>query len=293
MIQAPDVNDMRKVVIAALDEDLRYGPDVTTTACVPQDAVAEADVVHRQAGVLAGIPAALIVLDEVLGEGAYDVLSCRSDGEYLNAGEVAMRLRAPARGLLVAERVALNLLRHLSGIATVTRSWVEAVEGTGAIIRDTRKTLPGLRKLQKYAVLCGGGQNHRFGLGDAAQIKDNHVIAAGSITAAMAAVRAAAPGVHCVVEVDSLEEMNQALEAGAIHLILDNFTPEQCEVAVRHRNAAGYQQVKFEVSGELRFEQARAFAEAGVDYLAAGTLTHSSPALDLSLDLKVSSSFQA
>ncbi|MBO0875231.1 MAG: carboxylating nicotinate-nucleotide diphosphorylase [Pseudonocardia sp.] len=281
---APDAEDLARVVGIALGEDLRYGPDVTTEATVPAGAVAVADFTPRRPGVLAGVPAVRAVLDEVLGAGGYDVLEQRADGTRLCAGDPVLRVRGPVRGLLTAERTALNLLCHLSGVATATAALVDAVAGTGTRILDTRKTLPGLRLLQKYAVRCGGGVNHRLGLGDAILIKDNHVAAAGSVTAALAAAVAAAPWLRCEVEVDSLAQLDEALAAGAELVLLDNFTPEQCAEAVRRRADAGAH-ARFEVSGGLTLQVARAYAEAGVEFLSSGALTHSSVALDLGLDL--------
>jgi nicotinate-nucleotide pyrophosphorylase (carboxylating) len=275
-----DLDDVRRVVDLALAEDLRYGPDATTAATVPADAVAVAEITPRASGVLAGVPAARAVFDAVLGDG-YEVLSERRDGEKAVPGEPALVLRGPVRGLLTAERTALNLVCHLSGVATATAAWVEAVAGTGAEVRDSRKTLPGLRLLEKYAVRCGGGVNHRMGLGDAVLIKDNHVLAAGSVRAAMAAVRAHAPHLPCEVEVDGLEQLDEAVAEGAELVLLDNFTPEQCAEAVRR--AGG---VPLEASGGLTLPVARAYAETGVRYLAVGGLTHSAPALDLGLDLR-------
>jgi nicotinate-nucleotide pyrophosphorylase (carboxylating) len=272
------------VVATALAEDLRYGPDVTTEATVPADAVAIAAFTPRQAGVLAGLPAVRAVLDSVLGSGGYQVLDQRADGDRMTAGEPVLRVRGPVRGLLTAERTALNLLCHLSGVATATAAFVAAVAGTETQILDTRKTLPGLRLLQKYAVRCGGGVNHRLGLGDAILIKDNHVVAAGSVTAALAAARAAAPGLRCEVEVDTASQLEEAFAAEAELVLLDNFTPEQCAVAVRRRAELGADS-RFEVSGGLTLPVARAYAQAGVEYLSAGALTHSVLALDLGLDL--------
>ncbi|MDY6999775.1 MAG: carboxylating nicotinate-nucleotide diphosphorylase, partial [Actinomycetota bacterium] len=188
-----EITEARAVISRALDEDLRYGPDVTTLATVPADAVATASMISREPGVIAGGEVALMVLDEVLGADGYQVLHRAPDGTELDAGGVALMVEGPTRDLLTAERTMLNLVCHLSGIATATAAWVEAVSGSHAKIRDTRKTLPGLRTLQKYAVRVGGGVNHRMGLGDAALIKDNHVAAAGSIVAALRAVRAEAP----------------------------------------------------------------------------------------------------
>lgn len=277
----PDREDLRRVVDAALGEDLRYGPDATTAATVPADAVALGTFAARTAGVLAGLPAALLVLDTVLGDG-YEVLDARTDGDRLAAGDAVLTVRAPVRGLLTAERTALNLLTHLSGVATATAAWVDAVAGTGARIRDTRKTLPGLRLLEKYAVRCGGGVNHRLGLGDAVLIKDNHVAAAGSVGAALAAARASAPHLPCEVEVDTLDQLDEVLALGAELVLLDNFSVADTAEAVRRR---GELATGLESSGGLVLANARAYAETGVDYLAVGALTHSVTALDVGLDL--------
>jgi nicotinate-nucleotide pyrophosphorylase (carboxylating) len=279
-IGVPDPDDLLRVVRTALAEDLRYGPDATTAATVPAEAVATAAFTPRAAGVLAGVPAARAVLDEVIGE--YEVLAERPDGARVAAGESALVVRARVCGLLTAERTALNLLCHLSGVATATASWVDAVAGTGARIRDTRKTLPGLRLLEKYAVRCGGGVNHRLGLGDAVLIKDNHVAAAGSVGEALAAARAAAPGLPCEVEVDSLDQLDEVLRLGAELVLLDNFGVPETAEAVRRRGAAP---TLLESSGGLALANARAYAETGVDFLAVGALTHSVTALDLGLDL--------
>jgi nicotinate-nucleotide pyrophosphorylase (carboxylating) len=282
-IGVPDADDLRRVVDTALGEDLRYGPDATTTATVAAAAVAVADLTARSAGVLAGLPAALAVLDAVLGPDGYTVLTARADGDALAAGDVALSVRAPVRGLLTAERTALNLVCHLSGVATATRAWVDAVAGTGARIRDTRKTLPGLRLLEKYAVRCGGGVNHRLGLGDAVLIKDNHVAAAGSVGAALAAARLDAPDLPCEVEVDTLDHLDEALALGAELILLDNFDVAATAEAVRRR---GSRPTGLESSGGLQLANARAYAETGVDYLSVGALTHSVAALDLGLDLR-------
>ncbi|GAB2973317.1 carboxylating nicotinate-nucleotide diphosphorylase [Amycolatopsis acidiphila] len=279
-----DLQDVRRVVELALGEDLRYGPDATTAATVPESATARAEVTPRVDGTLAGLPAALAVFDLVLGKD-YEVLSAREDGSKLVAGEPALVLRGPVRGLLTAERTALNLLCHLSGVATATAAWVSAVDGTGCRVRDSRKTLPGLRLLQKYAVRCGGGVNHRMGLGDAVLIKDNHVVAAGSVTAALEAARAHAPELPCEVEVDTLDQLAEALRAAADEVLLDNFTPEECARAVRMRDELS-PKTRLEASGGLKLRNAREYAESGVDFLAVGGLTHSSPALDLGLDLR-------
>ncbi|GAA1102011.1 carboxylating nicotinate-nucleotide diphosphorylase [Pseudonocardia alni] len=281
-IGAPDAADLRRVVRTALEEDLRYGPDATSAATVPADAVALASFTPRADGVLAGAPAARAVLDEVLGAGGYVVLAEAADGDRLTAGTPALTVRAPVRGLLTAERTALNLLTHLSGVATATRAWVDAVAGTGARIRDTRKTLPGLRLLEKYAVRCGGGVNHRLGLGDAVLVKDNHVAAAGSVSAALTAARELAPDLPCEVEVDSLDQLDEVLALGAELVLLDNFTVAQTAEAVRRRGAGP---TLLESSGGLSLDVARDYAATGVDFLAVGGLTHSVTALDLGLDL--------
>jgi nicotinate-nucleotide pyrophosphorylase (carboxylating) len=281
LLIGPDLDDLQHVVATALEEDLRYGPDATTAATVPADAVAVAAFAAREPGVLAGLPAVCAVLDEVVGD--YEVLDTGADGDRLAAGDRALTVRAPVRGLLTAERTALNLLCHLSGVATATAAWVDAVAGTGARIRDTRKTLPGLRLLEKYAVRCGGGVNHRLGLGDAVLIKDNHVAAAGSVGSALAAARAAAPDLPYEVEVDTLDQLDEVLALGAELVLLDNFDVERTREAVRRR---GDRPTLLESSGGLALANARAYAETGVDYLSVGALTHSVRALDLGLDLE-------
>jgi len=281
-----DIDDVRRAVEVALDEDLRYGPDATTEATVPAGAVAEAVLATRRAGTLAGLPVARAVLDAVVGAGAYRLVAERADGDRLAPGDVVARVTAPVRGLLTAERTALNFLCHLSGVATATSAWVDAVAGTGCRIRDTRKTLPGLRLLEKYAVRCGGGVNHRLGLGDAVLVKDNHVVAAGSVSAAIAAVRERAPDLPCEVEVTTLDELDEALAAGAALVLLDNMRVEQCAEAVRRARGTG---AALEASGGLTLDVARAYAETGVDYLSVGALTHSAPALDLGLDMDAAS----
>ncbi|HVT67925.1 MAG TPA: carboxylating nicotinate-nucleotide diphosphorylase, partial [Trebonia sp.] len=266
--------------------------------------------VAREAGVLAGGPVALAVLDLVAGclagasgsggdpfaGGAGVSVSAgaaagarlsgtalAADGARISAGDAVLRVSGDAVAVLGAERTMLNFLTHLSGIASATRKWADAVAGTGAVVRDTRKTLPGLRGLQKYAVRCGGGQNHRMGLGDAALVKDNHVAAAGGIGAAVRAVRAAArPGLTVEVECDSVAEVREALEAGARFLLLDNMPAAVLTEAVAV--ARRYDGVRLEASGGLRLDSAREVALTGVDYLAVGALTHSSRALDLGLD---------
>lgn len=278
-----DQDDLQRVVATALAEDLRYGPDATTMATVPPDSVATASISPRAFGTLAGLPAVRAVFDEVIGD--YELLSTMDDGAKVRPGDNVLVVRAPVRKLLTAERTALNLLCHLSGVATATAAWVDAVAGTNVAIRDSRKTLPGLRLLEKYAVRRGGGINHRLGLGDAILIKDNHVAAAGSVTAALRAARAQAPDLPCEVEVDTLDQLDEALAEKAELVLLDNFTPEHCATAVRRAADQGAP-TKLEVSGGLKLAEARIYAETGVDYLSVGALTHSAPALDLGLDLQ-------
>ena len=279
-----ELSAARDVVRRGLEEDLRYGPDITTSATVPAGAVATASMVPREPGVIAGIDIALLVLDEVLGAGGYEVLDRVEDGARLQPGESLLTLRAETRGLLTAERTMLNLICHLSGIATTTAAWVDAVEGTHAKVRDTRKTLPGLRALQKYAVRVGGGVNHRMGLGDAALIKDNHVAAAGSVVDALRAVRDAAPGLPCEVEVDSLEQLDEVLVEKPELILLDNFPVWQTQMAVQRRDARA-PAVLLESSGGLSLETAATYAATGVDFLAVGALTHSVRVLDIGLDM--------
>lgn len=276
--------EVEALIRTALLEDLRYGPDVTTLATVPADTVADAKIVARQAGVIAGLPVVRAVFDQVLGPDNYVVTEQLDDGTRVAKGTVALGVRAPATSLLTAERTALNLLCHLSGIATATAAWVEAVDGTRARIRDSRKTLPGLRALQKYAVRAGGGVNHRMGLGDAALIKDNHVVAAGGVAKALDAVRAAAPDVPVEVEVDSLEQLDEVLALSPQLVLLDNFEPWATQIAVQRRDAVSPETL-LESSGGLTLEVAMDYARTGVDYLAVGALTHSVTVLDLGLDM--------
>lgn len=276
--------EVQRVVAMTLAEDLRYGPDVTTESTVPEDAIAEAELTPRVSGVLSGVPVARAVFDAVR-PGAVEILHAAEDGSALRPGEPALVVRGPVRVLLTAERNVLNLLTHLSGVATLTAEWVRAVDGTGCLVRDSRKTLPGLRSLQKYAVRCGGGVNHRLGLGDAVLIKDNHVAAAGSVEAALAAARAHAPTLPCEVEVDTLEQLDEALACKAELVLLDNFDIERSVEAVRRVRESGAK-TELESSGGLTLDVARAYAETGVHYLAVGALTHSAPALDLGMDLR-------
>jgi nicotinate-nucleotide pyrophosphorylase (carboxylating) len=268
------------VVEAALAEDLGVAGDVTTTATIPATAMAAADLVPRADGVVAGLPVAAYVFATV-SQGRLRVEFGTQDGARVTAGEVLATVRGPVRDLLTAERTALNLLGHLSGVATLTRRWVDAVAGTPAQIRDTRKTLPGLRVLEKYAVRMGGGVNHRMSLSDAALVKDNHAAAAGGVLAAFDLVRTAYPGLALEVEVDTLEQAHAVIDAGAELVLLDNMAPAQLREVV----AYGAGRARLEASGGLTLDAAREVAQTGVDYLAVGALTHSAPALDIGLDM--------
>ncbi|MGW4031086.1 carboxylating nicotinate-nucleotide diphosphorylase [Streptomyces sp. NPDC004838] len=265
----------------ALAEDLDGGTDVTSAATVPADAVATGDFTAREAGTVAGLQIAEAVLSVVATE-EFEVVRHVEDGDRVEAGQKLLSVTTGTRELLTGERSALNLLCRLSGIATATRAWADILDGTKAKVRDTRKTTPGLRALEKYAVRCGGGVNHRMSLSDAALVKDNHVIAAGGVAAAFKAVRDAYPGLPVEVEVDTLHQVREVLDAGADLILLDNFTPAETEeaVAIVHGRAI------LESSGRLSLDNARAYAETGVDFLAVGALTHSSRILDIGLDLR-------
>ena len=270
------------LVRATIEEDLAGGVDVTTTATVDAEQISVADFVARSDGVVAGLQVAELALRLVAGKDEVEIEHSVADGAAVKAGDVLLTVRGKTRQLLTAERTTLNLLCHLSGVATLTRRWVQALDGTGAVVRDTRKTMPLLRTLEKYAVRCGGGQNHRMGLSDAALIKDNHVIAAGGVAEAFRLVRKAFPDVPVEVEVDSVEDAVIAVEAGAELILLDNMDVPQLRSAVEQ--VAG--RAKLEASGSLRLDNAREVAETGVDYLAVGALTHSAPVLDIAMDLQ-------
>ncbi|MFJ3906634.1 carboxylating nicotinate-nucleotide diphosphorylase [Streptomyces sp. NPDC090025] len=272
------VEDIAHLAIA---EDLDGGVDVTTVATVPEDAVATADFTAREAGVVAGLRVAEAVLS-IVCTAEFEVERHVEDGARVAPGEKLLSVTARTRDLLTGERSALNILCRLSGIATATRAWADVLAGTGAKVRDTRKTTPGLRALEKYAVRCGGGVNHRMSLSDAALVKDNHVVAAGGVAEAFKAVREAFPEVPIEVEVDTMHQVREVLAAGADLILLDNFTPGETEEAVAL--VAG--RAILESSGRLTLENAAAYAATGVDYLAVGGLTHSSPILDIGLDLR-------
>ena len=277
MVNAEVIAD---VVRRALAEDLGPAGDVTTLATVPVDAVATARFVARQPGVVAGLAVAAATF-EAIGPGQVRFEGTVEDGTAVAAGDELASVHGPVRVILTAERTALNFLCHLSGVATLTRRWVDAVGGTGARIRDTRKTMPGLRALEKYAVVCGGGVNHRMSLSDAALVKDNHVVAAGGVVPAFERVRADYPGLAIEIEVDTVAQAREVIDAGADLVLLDNMTPDDMRDVVA--NAAG--RAKLEASGGLTLDTARAVAETGVDYLSVGALTHSAPVLDIGLDM--------
>ncbi|WNI24118.1 carboxylating nicotinate-nucleotide diphosphorylase [Streptomyces sp. ITFR-16] len=272
------VEDIAHLAIA---EDLDGGVDVTTVATVPEDAMATGDFTAREAGVVAGLRVAEAVLS-IVCTSEFEVERHVEDGDRVAPGQKLLTVTTRTRDLLTGERSALNLLCRLSGIATATRAWADALEGTKAEVRDTRKTTPGLRALEKYAVRCGGGVNHRFSLSDAALVKDNHVVAAGGVAEAFKRVRDVFPEVPIEVEVDTLEQVTEVLDAGADLILLDNFTPAQTAEAVALVGGRAF----LESSGRLTLDSARAYAEAGVDYLAVGGLTHSSPILDIGLDFR-------
>lgn len=272
--------DVARTVDLALSEDLGGGTDVTSEATVPAGATCTGDLVARRPGVIAGLAFARAVFERL---GATEVVEHVTDGTRVDAGAVLLTVTGPTRGVLTAERTALNLVGQLSGVATLTAAWVDAVAGTGAVVRDTRKTVPGLRAAQKYAVRCGGGSNHRMGLADQALVKDNHVVAAGSVTAALSAVRALAPDVVCEVECDTYEQVVEAVAAGARLVLLDNMDVATTRRCVEVARAAG---VRTEASGALSLANAREVAGTGVDFLAVGALTHSAPVLDIGLDLR-------
>ena len=276
-----DPRDVHAHVLQALAEDLPTGVDVTSQATIAEDARAVADLGARHAGVVAGLGVALLVLHTVIGDDL-EVEHRVPDGSRVAAGDVVMRVSGPTRGLLTAERTALNLACHLSGVATATAQWVDGVAGTRARVLDTRKTLPGLRALQKYAVRCGGGVNHRFSLGDMAMVKDNHVIAAGGVVPAYEAVRAAYPGIAVEVEVTDLDQLRELLAAGCDRILLDNMSDDLMRQAV----AITAGRATLEASGGLTLDRARAVAETGVDFISVGALTHSVVVFDLGLDLR-------
>ncbi|MCL4176489.1 MAG: carboxylating nicotinate-nucleotide diphosphorylase [Verrucomicrobia bacterium] len=280
------LESVRSVVEAALAEDVGAG-DLTTLATVPAELKGRALMIAREPLVVAGLSLAEIVWHRVSVELEFERHA--TDGAQVGAGEPLGRVSGPVGAMLTGERVALNFLQRLSGIATLTRQYVEAVAGTGAVILDTRKTTPGMRGLEKYAVRCGGGGNHRMGLYDAVLIKDNHLAALrgeapNSIVEAVARVRRRFPGLSVEVEADSIEQVNEALEAGADRVLLDNMSLEQLRQAVGLTRGLA----KTEASGGVNLQTVRSIAETGVDYISVGALTHSARAVDIGLDWEIS-----
>jgi nicotinate-nucleotide pyrophosphorylase (carboxylating) len=270
------------LVDAALREDLGSGLDATTVATIPADQIATAQFNARKSGVVAGLFAAQAVL-EIAGNSAIKFDKQISEGSKVEAGQLIFEATGKVTDLLLAERTALNFLSRLSGIATTSSIWVEAVKGTNCVVRDTRKTTPGWREIEKFAVRMGGATNHRMNLSDAALIKDNHIAATGSIANAINDVRSKFPNLSIEVEIDHLDQMEEAI-AGKVDLILlDNMSPDQCKLAVKQ--CAG--RTKLEASGGITLENARDYAMSGVDFIAIGALTHSAAILDIGLDLKV------
>jgi nicotinate-nucleotide pyrophosphorylase (carboxylating) len=275
-----DPKAIHDAVAAAVAEDLP-GDDVTSAATIPDTARGVADFAAREAGVVAGLGLAALVFHYVMGDDV-EITDRLADGTRVRPGDVVMRVGGPVRGLLTAERTALNYASHLSGVATATAAWVDALAGTRARVLDTRKTLPTYRSLQKYAVRCGGGVNHRFSLSDMAMVKDNHVVAAGGVVPAYRAVRAAYPELAVEVEVTDLDQLRDLLDAGCDRILLDNMDSPTMAEAVRI--SAG--RATLEASGGLTFERAREVAETGVDFISVGALTHSVRVFDLGMDLQ-------
>jgi len=280
-----DPDAVAGIVRSAVTEDLMGGVDVTSTATIPAGHRSTATFGARSAGVIAGLPVVAAVIETVCGKEASEFRSIVADGTTVDPGTKIAEVTAPTRLLLTAERTALNLLCHLSGVATSTRRWADALEGTAAVVRDTRKTTPGLRALEKYAVRCGGGRNHRMGLSDMALVKDNHVVAAGGVAEAFRRVRELAATIPVEIEVDSLDGLREAIAAGADEVLVDNFTPDEMREAVAVRDEMN-PAVRLEASGGLTLDSARTVAQTGVDYIAVGELTHSARVLDIGLDLQ-------
>ena len=274
-----DSEKLESLIRIAIAEDLDGAVDVTSVATIPEEQSAVAEFWSRKPGVIAGIPIVCAVL-EICGITDYEIK--KSDGEVVSSNSLLLVARGQTRSLLLAERTALNFIGRLSGIATLTKSWVDEVADTKVAIRDTRKTTPGLRELEKYAVRMGGGENHRFSLSDAALIKDN-VLAAGGVIEAFKLVKQKFPDLPLEVEVDSLQQLREVVEAGADLVLLDNMSIEECRAAVEIVSG----RAKLEASGGLILSNAHAYAKTGVDYLAIGALTHSAPVLDIGLDLRM------
>jgi len=271
---------IEELISMALAEDLAGGVDITSVATIGADQIGVAEYRLREAGVVSGIPVAIAVLNKL---GITDIETPVSCAHETQAGTVVLIARGNVRALLLAERTTLNFLTHLSGISTLTRRWVDAVAGTKCQVRDTRKTTPGWRVLEKYAVRMGGGTNHRMSLSDAALIKDNHIVAAGGVLKAFEMVRSQYPSAEIEIEVDNLEQLHEVLAGNPDLIMLDNMTVAQCHEAVSI--VAG--RTKLEASGGLSLENAAAYAQTGVDYIAVGALTHSAKSLDIGLDLRM------
>ena len=263
-------------ITRTLAEDVGTG-DVTAEATIPETARFRARIAAREPLVVAGLPVAIAIVKRLAPGASVEVLI--EDGRTALPGDVVVRIEGPARALLTAERSALNILQHLSGVATLTRSYVDVIAGTKARLLDTRKTIPGLRVLEKYSVKMGGGTNHRMGLYDAVLIKDNHLAVAGGVTAAVKACRAHT-GLKVQVECDTLDQAREAIAAGADSLLLDNMTLDQL------REAVGFSPIPLEASGGVNLQTIRAIAETGVDYISVGRLTQSAPAIDLGMDFE-------
>ena len=272
-------NHIFQQVKDAISEDLAGGQDLTSVATITQSQVSTADFITRTSGVVSGLHVVAAVL-EYCGVNHYEVLV--DEGAKVSAGKVLITAQGNTQKLLLAERTALNFLSHLSGISTLTNQWVSEISGTKCQVRDTRKTTPGLRMLEKFAVRMGGGTNHRLSLSQAALIKDNHILAAGSITAAFNATKKMFPDKSIEIEVDSIDQLNEAVKLKPDLILLDNMSVEQCSQAVLI--SAGL--VKLEASGGIAISNAKSYAATGVDYLAIGSLTHSAPALDIGLDFR-------
>jgi len=272
---------VQALVDLAISEDLMGGTDVTSLATIPEIQISELDLVTRSPGVIAGINIAALVFLSVANK-KIEIELCVKDGKKVDAKTCLLTAKGSTIDLLTAERTALNFLGHLSGIATTTNKWVNEISGTNAKVRDTRKTTPGLRLLEKYAVKAGGGTNHRMSLNDQALIKDNHIVASGSIKSAVEKVKDKFPELEFEIEVDNLDQLNEALAVDAKLILLDNFSIEDLKKAV----VTVSKKAKLEASGGIILENARKIAETGVDFLAVGALTHSAPVLDIGGDLR-------
>lgn len=276
--QRLDISEIENLIARAFAEDIKDGDDKTTIATIAESQISTARMRARKGGVVAGVYIAGAVFENV---GLTEIKYLKRCGDAVDAGETILEVTGNTRNILRSERIALNFISHLSGIASLTKKWVDEIAGTGAVIRDTRKTTPGLRQLEKFAVRMGGGENHRMNLSDGAIIKDNHIAAAGSITEAIAKVRNAFPGMPVEVEVDSLEQLKEALKSNPEIVLLDNMNIEMTKAAVELTKST---QTLLESSGGLALTNVRSYAETGVDYLAIGALTHSAPILDIGLD---------